>query len=162
MKEIKNKEELEYKLNDVLLGESVDHEGVKYVMIDEEVFGSCISCCFEKEGGVCGFGGVTSCSRLDKVFVEDVPTESNENFFSEVTQSLAKMLEIKNSRYGESALTPLDIFAKHHSYGSRLDEKLARVKNSDELRKNDVADLLGGLILICKDKGWNNFDDQID
>ena len=28
--------------------------------------------------------------------------------------------------------------------------------------KNDVADLIGGLALICKDKGWNNFYDQID
>ena len=72
------------------------------------------------------------------------------------------MLKAKNKAYGGSALKPLEIFAKHHSYGSRLDEKLARVKNSDELRKNDVADLLGGLILICKEKGWDDFSDQID
>lgn len=72
------------------------------------------------------------------------------------------MLQAKNKAYGESALKPLDIFAKHHNYGSRLDEKLARIKNSEELKKNDVADIIGGLLLICKDKGWNNFDDLIE
>tara|TARA_R110002020_G_scaffold449131_1_gene662115 strand:- start:669 stop:1088 length:420 start_codon:yes stop_codon:yes gene_type:complete len=82
--------------------------------------------------------------------------------FDKITSSIAVMLKAKNKAYGGSALKPLEIFAKHHSYGSRLDEKLARVKNSDELRKNDVADLLGGLILICKEKGWDDFSDQID
>jgi hypothetical protein len=72
------------------------------------------------------------------------------------------MLQAKNKNYGESALKPLDIFAKHHSYGSRLDEKLARVKNSDKLRKNDVADIIGGLMLLCKDNNWDDFDDLID
>lgn len=79
-----------------------------------------------------------------------------------VLEGLNVMLKIKDERYGNSALKPLDIFAKHHYYGARLDEKLARVKNSDELRKNDVADLIGGLVLICKDKKWDNFTDLID
>ena len=85
-----------------------------------------------------------------------------DNFFKTATESLCKMLEAKNKAYGESALKPLDIFAKHHPYGSRLDEKVARVKNSEELRKNDVADIIGGLFLICKDKGWDDFTDLID
>jgi len=85
-----------------------------------------------------------------------------DNFFKTATESLCKMLEAKNKAYGESALKPLDIFAKHHPYGSRLDEKLARIKNSSELRKNDVADIIGGLFLICKDKGWSDFTDLID
>lgn len=85
-----------------------------------------------------------------------------EDFFERAYKSLCKMQQAKNKNYGESALKPLDIFAKHHNYGSRLDEKLARVKNCIELRKNDVADIIGGLMLICKDKGWDNFDDLID
>lgn len=85
-----------------------------------------------------------------------------DNFFKTATESLCKMLQAKNKAYGESALKPLDIFAKHHNYGSRLDEKLARIKNSSELRKNDVADIIGGLFLICKDKGWDDFTDLID
>lgn len=85
-----------------------------------------------------------------------------ESFFDKAYASLARMQNEKNKRYGESALNPLDIFAKHHPYGSRLDEKLARVKNSDVLRKNDLADIVGGIMLICKDKGFDNFDDLID
>jgi len=81
---------------------------------------------------------------------------------STIYNSLLKMQQAKDKAYGNSALKPLDIFAKHHNYGARLDEKLARVKHSEELRKNDVADLIGGLVLICKDKGWTNFDDLID
>lgn len=82
--------------------------------------------------------------------------------FSDILISLNKMLDYKDKAYGNSALQPLEIFSKHHNYGSRLDEKLARVKNSDELRKNDVVDILGGLMLICRDKGWSDFSDQID
>lgn len=91
--------------------------------------------------------------------VDQVATES---FFDKAYASLARMQKEKNKRYGESALKPLDIFAKHHLYGSRLDEKLARIKNSDELRKNDLADIIGGIMLMCKDKGWDNFDELID
>lgn len=98
--------------------------------------------------------------HLDNYYAKIEPKEQNE--FKDIFNSLCKMVTEKDKRYGNSALQPLEIFAKHHNYGSRLDEKLARVKNSDELRKNDVADIIGGLILICKDKGWNNFDDQID
>jgi hypothetical protein len=88
--------------------------------------------------------------------------EKEEDFFERAYKSLCKMQQAKNKNYGESALKPLDIFAKHHSYGSRLDEKLARVKNSDKLRKNDVADIIGGLMLLCKDNNWDDFDDLID
>lgn len=91
------------------------------------------------------------------------PTENENNHnFSDILNSIGEMLAEKDKRYGNSALKPLDIFAKHHSYGARLDEKLARVKNSGELRKNDVADIIGGLVLICRDNGWTDFSDQID
>jgi len=90
-----------------------------------------------------------------------IMNEENDSL-NNIYNSLLKMQQAKDKAYGNSALKPLDIFAKHHNYGSRLDEKLARVKHSEELRKNDVADLIGGLVLICKDKGWTNFDDLID
>lgn len=88
--------------------------------------------------------------------------EESDNSFKTIYNSLLRMQEAKDKAYGNSALKPLDIFAKHHNYGARLDEKLARVQNSTELRKNDVADIIGGLVLICKDKGWTDFSDQID
>lgn len=82
--------------------------------------------------------------------------------FEQIYSSLCNMQEAKDKKYGNSALNPLEIFSKHHPYGARIDEKLARVKNSEELRKNDIADIIGGLVLICKDKGFTNFDDLID
>ena len=88
--------------------------------------------------------------------------DNDERFFIEAYQSLAKMQIAKNKKYLGSALKPLDIFSKHHAYGSRIDEKLARVKCSNKLRKNDVADIIGGLMLLCKENGWSNFDDLID
>lgn len=85
-----------------------------------------------------------------------------EGEFDKITSSICEMLKEKDKRYGNAALNPLEIFAKHHKYGARIDEKLMRVKNSEVLRKNDVADIIGGLILICKYLSWTDFSDQID
>lgn len=88
--------------------------------------------------------------------------EGQVNDFSDITNAIAEMLAYKNAQYGNAALQPLEIFAGKATYGSRLDEKLSRVKNSKELRKNDVADLIGGLVLICREKGWTDFKDLMD
>jgi hypothetical protein len=87
---------------------------------------------------------------------------SNKQFFEKAYSSLCAMQVAKDEKYGNSALKPLSIFAPHHPYGARIDEKLARVKCSDKLRKNDVADIIGGLMLLCKDNGWDSFEDLID
>jgi hypothetical protein len=92
----------------------------------------------------------------------EIDSELEDGFFRRAYTSLCKMQEEKDKRYGNSALKPLDIFAKHHSYGTRIDEKLARIKHSDKLRKNDVADIIGGLMLLCKEKNWDYFEDLID
>lgn len=89
----------------------------------------------------------------------DEPQDKND--FKDITDSIAKLLEYKNKQYGNSALEPLEIFGGKCTYGSRVDEKLARVQNSEELRKNDIVDILGGLILICREKNWNNFDEYL-
>ena len=44
----------------------------------------------------------------------------------------------------------------------RLDDKLKRIKESPEVRKNDIADLMGYLALYCVAEGWVDFTDQID
>lgn len=87
---------------------------------------------------------------------------SSEEFFKKAYTSLCKMQIAKDAKYGNSALHPLEIFSKHHPYGARIDEKLARVKYSQELKKNDVADIIGGLILLCKENNWSSFEDLID
>ena len=71
----------------------------------------------------------------------------------------------KNRRYGDSALAPIKIFAKSDSAEGiriRLDDKLSRVRNCNKLRKNDIADIIGYLSLLCVAEGWTEFGDLID
>ena len=85
--------------------------------------------------------------------------------FHKTAFSIAEMVYEKNKRYGNSALEPCNIFSKlpaENSICIRLDDKLNRVKNSQELRKNDIADIMGYLLLLCKSKGWQDFSDLID
>lgn len=85
-----------------------------------------------------------------------------ENNFNEILESIARLMEYKNKNYGNSALEPLKIFANKTKVGTRIDDKLARIKNSDSLRKNDIADMIGYLTLICKENDWVNFDEFMD
>ena len=82
--------------------------------------------------------------------------------FKGILDSINDLLEYKNSKYGNSALEPLNIFAEFGPIGQRLDDKLARVKNCEELRKNDVVDIIGYLVLLCKEHGWESFDEFKD
>lgn len=75
------------------------------------------------------------------------------------------MLVEKNKRYGNSALEPVGVFNKDDPGKGiliRLDDKLKRIKETSEVRKNDVADLMGYLSLYCVAQGWVDFMDQID
>lgn len=65
----------------------------------------------------------------------------------------------KNMKYGNSGLEPLGVFLqaerveKTSTIGilCRLDDKLMRVKNSKQLRVNDICDLIGYLNLLLID-----------
>jgi hypothetical protein len=80
--------------------------------------------------------------------------------------SMKALLLEKNQRYGDSALSPLGIFSTLNATEGikvRLDDKLARIKNHPEsLRKNDIADTIGYLILLCAAQGWTDFSDLVD
>ena len=93
----------------------------------------------------------------------------------EVCQNLSDFLREKNNRYGNSVMSDtLRVFSKHstepgqkydpvlNAILSRLDDKLSRINNSTELRKNDVVDFLGYLPFLCIRKGWKTFDDLLD
>ena len=97
-----------------------------------------------------------------KAYKETSNLERSEESFKEITNSIADLLIYKNEKYGNSALNPLDIFNGKTKVGQRIDDKLARVKNSKELRKNDIADLLGYLTLVCQENNWTNFDEFKD
>jgi hypothetical protein len=71
----------------------------------------------------------------------------------------------KNKRYGDSAQNPIQVFSKESAEGqirARLDDKLRRIKNSDELRKNDVSDVFGYVALLMISKGYLEFEDLLD
>ncbi len=97
--------------------------------------------------------------------VSDSEINDSQKEITETCESLKRFLLEKNKRYGNSALEPINIFSKLSSEEGiklRMDDKVKRIKNSTELRKNDVIDLTGYLILMCVHKRWTNFDDLLD
>lgn len=100
------------------------------------------------------------------VLPKDAKTSDKISF---VLHSINKLLQVKNQRYGDSMQKPVNVFVKDAdnltndiALRKRLDEKLARIANADELRKNDTADLIGYLVLLCIENDWLNFEDIID
>jgi hypothetical protein len=84
-----------------------------------------------------------------------------------VCDNLRDLLLEKNRRYGDSALKPVGIFTAHNESAlaglyARLDDKLARIAHAEEVRKNDVADAMGCMVLVCVAQGWITFDELID
>jgi len=79
----------------------------------------------------------------------------------EITDAMQDLLLYKNEKYGDSVLHPIGIFTKHlrnvpentASILVRLDDKLGRVKNADELRTNDVSDIIGYCTLLLISMG---------
>ena len=82
-----------------------------------------------------------------------------------VVEALSEFLMAKNKNYGNSALKPIKVFSKVEPTNSicvRMDDKISRIVNSTELRKNDIVDLTGYLVLLCAQKGWDDFKELID
>ena len=83
----------------------------------------------------------------------------------EVLGGLSDFLNEKNRRYGNSASNPLRIFSKVDRDSGvlvRMDDKLSRIASSSKIRKNDIVDLTGYLILYMRNNGWADFSDLID
>lgn len=83
-----------------------------------------------------------------------------------VMLNFTQFLLEKNRRYGDSALNPFRIFSKSAAptqIENRIDDKLSRISACDgALKKNDVCDLVGYLILYMVSQGWLTFDDLLD
>ena len=96
---------------------------------------------------------------------EDSLTESQLRI-AQVFKSMMELVLEKNRRYGDSALSPKQIFSKLDSGESiklRLDDKISRIMNNNgEVRKNDVADIMGYLALFSVSQNWLDFSDLID
>jgi len=97
--------------------------------------------------------------------MEYIEKETAQEGIEKVCNGMARLLSEKNKRYGNSALKPIRVFSRADAAEGimvRIDDKLSRIKNSGKLRKNDISDLLGYLILLCVRYGWTDFDDLID
>ena len=98
-------------------------------------------------------GDVMAHLMSDKDPYGEVPTQRK---IREITDAMKDLLLYKNQKYGDSAINPIEIFTKHLKNVDtktaailvRIDDKLSRVKNGDELRKNDICDLIGYLTLL--------------
>ena len=80
-------------------------------------------------------------------------------------KNFSEFLIEKNKRYGDAVLYPINVFSKQDSDSqicNRLDDKLSRIQNSDELRKNDISDAFGYLALLMINNDWVEFDELID
>ena len=71
----------------------------------------------------------------------------------EITEAMRDLLLYKNQKYGDSALSPKQIFYKGNAVNSiliRLDDKLGRIMANTEStpRINDVADIIGYCTLL--------------
>jgi len=70
-----------------------------------------------------------------------------------VLDSILKMLEKKNTAYGDSALNPIRLFSRVDAIESlcvRIDDKINRIKNRGITRdtEDSVQDLIGYLVLL--------------
>ena len=84
-----------------------------------------------------------------------IPTSATKATISEISTALAELLLYKNEKYGDSALTPINVFYQNKPEESdyagiliRLDDKISRIKNRDVMRVNDVSDTIGYLMLL--------------
>lgn len=73
----------------------------------------------------------------------------------EITNSMQDLLLYKNEKYGDSALSPNNIFYKGDSTNSiliRLDDKIGRIKNNPDSkpRINDICDVIGYCVLLLE------------
>ena len=78
---------------------------------------------------------------------------SSKDKIIEITDSMQDLLLYKNEKYGDSALSPNNIFYKGDSTNSiliRLDDKIGRIKNNSDSvpRINDVCDVIGYCVLL--------------
>ncbi|QQO97074.1 hypothetical protein Nekkels1_7 [Cellulophaga phage Nekkels_1] len=103
-------------------------------------------------------------SKSNEIRLKGLPTAKDETkgYFKDITDSISSLLDYKNEKYGNSALEPINVFDGKCKSGKRIDDKISRVKNNEVIQKNDVADLIGYLILTCKEFGWTNFDEFKD
>ena len=93
---------------------------------------------------------------------------STRNKIKRKCKDLEELLLMKNSKYGNSALDPLNIFSEANAVAGikmRIDDKLKRIKNAGlvDATEDTLQDLAGYLILlmIAKDNASNDIQKRL-
>jgi hypothetical protein len=93
---------------------------------------------------------------------------STSNKIKQKCKELEELLLMKNSKYGNSALEPLNVFSEAGAVAGikmRIDDKLKRIKNAGlvDATEDTLQDLAGYLILlmIAKDNEGHDFQRRI-
>jgi hypothetical protein len=84
----------------------------------------------------------------DIIFLD---VDENQHALGAICDAMKAMLMSKNRNYGDVASNPINVYNRQDALQSilaRLDDKLARIKHSDTLRINDVADVAGYNMLL--------------
>lgn len=83
-------------------------------------------------------------------------------------KTIQELLLYKNEKYGDAALSPLNIFSKSDAVNGikvRIDDKLKRIQNAGlvDATEDTLLDLAGYLILlmIAKEDADNNIQERI-
>ena len=82
--------------------------------------------------------------------IDTMPTQRK---IAELTEAIRDLLLYKNQKYGDSALSPKQIFYKGDAVNSiliRIDDKLGRIMANTESTPsiNDIADIIGYCTLL--------------
>jgi hypothetical protein len=93
---------------------------------------------------------------------------STKNQIKQKLKELEDLLLMKNDKYGNSALEPLNVFSEAGAVAGikmRIDDKLKRIKNAGlvDATEDTLQDLAGYLILlmIAKDNASNDFQRRL-
>jgi len=90
-------------------------------------------------------------------------SEETQLKIKKVFASMEAMLIAKNNAYNDSALHPIKVFSKDTTTNSlcvRIEDKLSRIANRDELHQDDIADLIGYLMLLMIDNDWLEYNGE--
>jgi len=93
---------------------------------------------------------------------------STSNKIKQKCKELEELLLSKNSKYGNSALEPLNVFSPANAVAGikmRIDDKLKRIKNAGlvDATEDTLQDLAGYLILlmIARDNASNDIQERL-
>jgi hypothetical protein len=78
--------------------------------------------------------------------------QRNDEKYNTILHQFKEFLLEKNTRYNNSAVEPINVFSNQNNTNSiaiRIDDKISRIIKAGILKKNDICDLFGYIVLFC-------------